>query len=81
MDYIQHLTAAFQISNFAVDESVALLVQVSLTLFAFTGSARLEEGVNANSVRLTCTSQPTESSTAKLEIQTQHKSAVSQLAG
>ena len=28
-------------------------MQVSLTLFAFTGSARLVEGVNANSVRLT----------------------------
>ena len=42
-------------------------MQVSLTLFAFSGSARLVEGVNANSVRLTCTSMPTESSTAKVE--------------
>ena len=52
------------------------LVQVSLTFFAFTGSARLVEGVNANSVRLTSTSQPTESSTAKLEILTQKKFTV-----
>ena len=29
------------------------------------------EGVTANSVRLACTSQPTDSSTAKLEIRTQ----------
>ena len=68
-----------RISSFAVDDSVGWLVQVSLTLFAFTGSARLVEGVNANSVRLTCTSQPTESSTAKLEIRTQHKSAVADI--
>ena len=55
------------------------LVQVSLTLIAVTGSARLAEGVNAKSVRLTCTSHPTHSSTAKLEIltqRTQRKSAV-----
>ena len=55
------------------------LVQVSLTLIAVTGSARLAEGVNAKSVRLTCTSHPTHSSTAKLEIPTQRmqrKSAV-----
>ena len=45
------------ISSFAVDECVGWLVQVSLTLFAVTGSARLAEGVNAKSVRLTCTSQ------------------------
>ena len=64
------------ISSFAVDECVGWLVQVSLTLFAVTGSARLAEGVNAKSVRLTCTSQPTHSSTAKLEIPTQRKSAV-----
>ena len=51
------------ISSFAVDECVGWLVQVSLTLFAVTGSARLVEGVNAKSVRLTCTSQPTHSST------------------
>ena len=51
------------ISSFAVDDSVGWLVQVSFMLFVFTGSARLVEGVNANSVRLTCTSQPTESST------------------
>ena len=68
-----------RISSFAVDDSVGWLVQVSLTFFAFTGSARLVEGVNANSVRLTCTSQPTESSTAKLEIRTQRKSAVTRL--
>ena len=42
------------------------LVQVSLTLFAFTGSTRLVEGVNAKSA--TCTSQPKDSSMAKLEI-------------
>ena len=47
------------ISSFAVDECVGWLVQVSLTLFAVTGSARLAEGVNAKSMRLTCTSQPT----------------------
>ena len=35
------------ISSFAVDECVGWLVQVSLTLFAVTGSARLAEGVNA----------------------------------
>ena len=34
------------------------------------------EGVNVNSVRLTCISQFTDSPTAKLEIQTQHKSAI-----
>ena len=45
--------------SIAVDES---LVQVSLTLFAFTPS---------KSVRLTCTSQPTD---AKLEVQRQLKS-------
>ena len=64
-----------RISSFAVDDSVGWLVEVSLTFFAFTGSARLAEGVNAKNVRLTSTSQPTESSTAKLEIRTQHKSA------
>ena len=64
------------ISSFAVDECVGWLVQVSLTLFAVTGSARLAEGVNAKSARLTCTSQPTHSCTAKLEIPTQRKSAV-----
>ena len=52
------------------------LVQVSLTLFAFTPSTSLALPVNAKNVRLTCTSQPTESSTAKLEIRTQHKSTV-----
>ena len=36
-------------------------------------SARLAEGVNTKSMRLTCTSQPTQ---AKLEIPTQRKSAV-----
>ena len=51
-------------------------VQVILVLFALTGSARPMEGVNASSVRLTCTSQPTDSSTAKLEILTLHKFAV-----
>ena len=61
------------ISSFAVNECVGWLVQVSLTLFAVTGSARLAEGVNAKSMRLTCTSQPTQ---AKLEIPTQRKSAV-----
>ena len=66
------------ISSFAVDECVGWLVQVSLTLFVVTGSARLAEGVNAKSMRLTCTSQPTHSSTVKLEIEipTQRKSAV-----
>ena len=75
---VQHTVdlCCVRISSFAVDDSVGWLVQVSLTFFAFTGSARLTEGVNANSVRLTSTSQPTESSTAKLEIRTQHKSAV-----
>ena len=34
------------------------------------GVARLLEGVTAKSVRLTCTSQPTDSSTEKLEIRT-----------
>ena len=61
------------ISSFAVNECVGWLVQISLTLFAVTGSARLAEGVNAKSMRLTCTSQPTQ---AKLEIPTQWKSAV-----
>ena len=42
--------------------------QILPWMIAFTGSARIVEGVNANSVRLTCTSQPMESSTAKLEI-------------
>ena len=42
------------------------LVQVSLTLFAFTGSTRLVEGVNAKSA--TCTSQPKDSSMAKLDL-------------
>ena len=45
-----------------MDESVGWLLQVSLTLFAFRGSARLLEGVNAKSVRLSCTA---DSSTAK----------------
>ena len=57
-----------RISSFAVDDSVGWLVQVSLTLFAFTPSTSLALPVNAKNVRLTCTSQPTESSTAKLEI-------------
>ena len=35
------LICCVQISSFAVDESVGWLVQASLTLFAFTGSARL----------------------------------------
>ena len=65
-----------RISSFAVDDSVGWLVQVSLTLFAFTPSTSLALPVNAKNVRLTCTSQPTESSTAKLEIRTQHKSTV-----
>ena len=65
-----------RISSFAVDDSVGWLVQVSLTLFAFTPSTSLALPVNAKNVRLTCTSQPKESSTAKLEIRTQHKSAV-----
>ena len=72
---VQRIPAALN-SSFAVDECVSWLVQVSLTLFAVTGSARLAEGVNAKSVRLTCTSQPTHSSTVKLEIPTQRKSAV-----
>ena len=38
------------IPSFAVDECVGWLVQVSLTLFAVTGSARLAEGVNAKRV-------------------------------
>ena len=46
-------------------------MQVNLTLFVFTGNARLLKGVNAKSVRLTCTSQPTDSITAKLEIPTE----------
>ena len=74
----QGLTADFHcvgISSFAVDESVGWLVQVSLTLFAFTPSASLAVPVTAKSVWLTCTSQPTDSSTAKLEIPTQWKSA------
>ena len=41
--------------------------QVSLMLFTFTGSARLMEGVNAKSVRISYTSQPTNSSMTKLE--------------
>ena len=41
--------------------------QVSLMLFTFTGSARLMEGVNAKSMRISYTSQPTNSSMAKLE--------------
>ena len=65
-----------RISSFAVDDSVGWLVQVSLTLFAFTPSTSLALPVNAKNVRLTCTSQPTESSTVKLEIRTQHKSTV-----
>ena len=42
-------------------------MQVKLTLFAFTGSAILLEDMNAKSVRLTCTSQPTDSLVAKLK--------------
>ena len=41
--------------------------QVSLMLFTFTVSARLMEGVNAKSMRISYTSQPTNSSMAKLE--------------
>ena len=61
---VQQIYAAFKNFKFAVDESVGWLVQVSLTLFALTGSVTHVEGVNANSVRLTWTSQPTDSSTA-----------------
>ena len=51
------------ISSFAaVEESVGWLVQVSLTLFAFTPFKSLALPVNAKSVRLICTSQrPTDS--------------------
>ena len=57
-----------RISSFAVDDSVGWLVEVSLTLLAFTPSASLALPVNAKNVRLTCISQPTESSTAKLDL-------------
>ena len=62
-------------SSCAVDESVGWLVQVSLVFFAFTGSAKLVvvEGVNAKGMRLACSSQPTDSSTAKLEFRTGHQ--------
>ena len=62
-----------------VDESMGWLVQVSLMLFAFTGSARLLKGVNANSMRLACTSQQMDSSTAKLELPMERKSTVASM--
>ena len=50
-------------------------MQVSLTLFAFTGSAGPMEGVNVMSMRLTCTMQPAHGLVhSKLEILTERKS-------
>ena len=56
------------ISNFTVYEPVGKLAPSSL----HSGSARLLKGMNTKSVRLTCTSQPTDSSTVKLEIPTEN---------
>ena len=55
-------------------QRISAVVQVSLTLSAVTGSARLAEGVNAKSVRLTLA--PASPRTHPRQNPTQRKSAV-----